>query len=78
MKYLLGIIKGLIYLATSVPRTHQRVLYPKVFMVQAYADTLISKSEFHNMGPIHPLLNLSFFILLIMILILGRFNRKEI
>ena len=55
-----------------------RVLYPKVFMLQAYADAIISKSEFHNMGPIHPLLNLSFFILLIMILMLGRFNRKEI
>jgi ABC-type transport system involved in multi-copper enzyme maturation permease subunit len=55
-----------------------RVLYPKVFMVQAYADAIISKSEFHNMGPFHPLLNLSFFILLIMTLMLGCFNRKEI
>ena len=55
-----------------------RVLYPKVFMVQAYADTIISKSEFHNMGSVHPLLNLSFFILLIMTLMLGCFNRKEI
>ncbi|MBW1867395.1 MAG: ABC transporter permease [Deltaproteobacteria bacterium] len=58
-----------------------RVLYPKVFMVQVYADTIISKSEFHNMGPFHPfhpLLNLSFFILLIMTLMLGSFNRKEI
>jgi len=55
-----------------------RVLYPKVFMVQAYADAIISKSEFHNMGPLHPLLNLSFFILLIMALMLGSFHRKEI
>lgn len=55
-----------------------RVLYPKVFMVQAYADAIISKSEFHNMGPLHPLLNLSFFILLIMTLTLGSFHRKEI
>lgn len=55
-----------------------RVLYPKVFMVQAYADAIISKSEFHNMGPFHPLLNLSFFILLIMTLMLSCFNRKEI
>ena len=54
------------------------VLYPKVFMVQAYADAIISKSEFHNIGPLHPLLNLSFFILLIMTLMLGCFNRKEI
>jgi len=55
-----------------------RVLYPKVFMVQSYADTIISKSEFHNMGPLHPILNLAFFILLIMALMLVCFNRKEI
>ena len=55
-----------------------RVLYPKVFMLQAYADAIISKSEFHNMGPFHPLLNLSLYILLIMMLMLGYFNRKEI
>ena len=55
-----------------------RVLYPKVFMVQAYADAIISESEFSNMGPFHPLLNLSFFILLIMMLMLVFFNRKEI
>jgi ABC-type transport system involved in multi-copper enzyme maturation permease subunit len=55
-----------------------RVLYPKVFMVQAYANAIISKSEFHNLGPFHPLLNLSFFILLIMTLMLGCFHRKEI
>jgi len=55
-----------------------RVLYPKVFMVQAYADSIISNSEFHNMGPLHPLLNLSFYILLIIALMLGSFQRKEI
>jgi ABC-type transport system involved in multi-copper enzyme maturation permease subunit len=55
-----------------------RIVYPKVFMLQAYADAIISKSEFHQMGPFHPLLNLSFFILLIMMLMLGCFNRKEI
>jgi hypothetical protein len=55
-----------------------RVVYPKVFMLQAYADAIISKSEFHNMGPFHPLLNLSLFILLIMMLMLGSFSRKDI
>ena len=55
-----------------------RVIYPKVFMLQAYADAVISKSGFQNMGPFHPLLNLTFFILLIMILMLALFNRKEI
>ena len=55
-----------------------RILYPKVFMVQAYADTIISNSVFHNMGSVHPLLNLSFFIVLIITLMLALFNRKEI
>ena len=55
-----------------------RVLYPKVFMVQAYADSIISQSEFHPMGPLHPLLNLACYILLIMALMLGSFHRKEI
>ena len=55
-----------------------RILYPKVFMLQAYADAIISKSEFHNLGPLHPLLNLSLFILLLMMLMLGCYNRKEI
>jgi len=55
-----------------------RILYPKVFMLQAYADAIISKSDFHNMGPFHPLINLFFFILLLMTLMLVIFNRKEI
>ena len=55
-----------------------RVVYPKVFMLQAYADAIISKSDFHNMGPFHPLLNLSLYIFLIRVLMLGYFNRKEI
>jgi ABC-type transport system involved in multi-copper enzyme maturation permease subunit len=55
-----------------------RVVYPKVFMLQAYADTVISKSEFHNMGPLHPFVNISIFIFLIVILMLGFFKRKEI
>lgn len=55
-----------------------RVLYPKVFMVQAYADAIISKSEFHGMGPVNPLVNLSFFILLIMMFMVGCFNRRPV
>ena len=55
-----------------------RILYPKVFMLQAYADAIISDSEFHIMGPFHPLLNLSFYIIFIILLLLGFYNRKEI
>ena len=55
-----------------------RVLYPKVFGLQAWADTLISRGDFYTMGPFHPFLNLSFFILLILALMVGAFNRKAI
>jgi ABC-type transport system involved in multi-copper enzyme maturation permease subunit len=55
-----------------------RILYPKVFMVQAYADAILSKNQFHNMGTIHPLLNISVFILLIIVVMLVSFHRKEI
>ena len=55
-----------------------RVLYPKVFMVQAYADAIIGQNEFQNMGPFHPLLNLSVFILFVLMLLLIRFHQKEI
>ena len=72
------IVRSAVPVSTNGGPALWRVLYPKVFMLQAYADAIISKSEFHNMGPFHPLLNLSFFILLILMLMLGCFNRKEI
>ena len=55
-----------------------RIIYPKVFMVQAYAGSIISKGEFSNMSPFHPVLNLFFYILLLMTLMLIRFNEKEV
>jgi ABC-type transport system involved in multi-copper enzyme maturation permease subunit len=55
-----------------------RVIYPKVFMVQAYAGSIISKSEFTGMGIVHPVLNLSGYILVLMTLTLICFNKKEI
>jgi ABC-type transport system involved in multi-copper enzyme maturation permease subunit len=72
------IVRSAVPSATHSGPALWRVLYPKVFMVQAYADAIIGKSEFHNMGPLHPLLNLSVFILLIMTLMLVSFNRKAI
>jgi hypothetical protein len=55
-----------------------RILYPKVYMVQAYADSIIGQSSFHNMGPISPILNVSVYIILIAVLMLVAFNKKEI
>ena len=60
------------------PPAMWRILYPKVYMVQAYADSIISQSSFNRMGPVHPILNVSFYIILITMLMLVVFNRKEI
>jgi len=55
-----------------------RALYPKVFMVQAYAGSIISKSEFTGMGIVHPVMNLSCYIFIFMVALLICFNKKEI
>ena len=55
-----------------------RILFPKVYMVQAYADSIITQSSFHNMGPVNPILNVSIYIVLITALMLVGFGRKEI
>jgi ABC-type transport system involved in multi-copper enzyme maturation permease subunit len=72
------IIRSALPASTNWETALWRVFYPKVFMLQAYADAIISKSEFHNMGPFHPLLNLSLFIFIIVMLMSVCFNRKEI
>ena len=47
-------------------------------MVQAYADSIIGQSSFNNMGPLQPILNVSFFIILIIMLMIVAFNKKEL
>jgi len=72
------IVKSAVAPAANTDPALWRILYPKVFMVQAYADSIISQSQLSPMGPFHPMLNLSVFILLIMTLLLISFNKKEI
>ncbi|MCD4742339.1 MAG: hypothetical protein K8R67_07685 [Desulfobacteraceae bacterium] len=55
-----------------------RVFYPKLFMVQAYADSIINQSNFMGIGSIHPLVNISMFIALLIMLTLFIFYKKEI
>jgi ABC-type transport system involved in multi-copper enzyme maturation permease subunit len=55
-----------------------RMIYPKVYMVQAYADSIINQSTFHTMGPVNPLLNVLIYILLITWLMLAVFSKKEL
>ncbi len=55
-----------------------RIFYPKLFMVQAYADSLISQNQFVTLGPVHPLINVFAFILLLISLTLLVFKKKSI
>jgi hypothetical protein len=72
------ILKTAIPSAAASPPALWRILYPKVYMVQAYADSIIGQSSFNNMGPFHPILNVLFYIILITTLMLLVFNKKEI
>jgi ABC-type transport system involved in multi-copper enzyme maturation permease subunit len=72
------ILKTAIPSAAASPPALWRILYPKVYMVQAYADSIIGQSSFNNMGPLHPILNVLFYIILITTLMLLVFNKKEI
>jgi len=72
------ILKTAVPSAAASPPALWRILYPKVYMVQAYADSIIRQNSFNNMGPLQPILNVSFFIILITTLMLVIFNKKEI
>jgi len=72
------ILKITVPSAAASPPALWRILYPKVYMVLSYADSIIGQSSFNNMGPLHPILNLFFFIILITALMLVVFNKKEI
>lgn len=64
-------------MANSTPAAW-RIFFPKLFMVQAYGDSLISHTPFMGIGPLHPLINIAIFIILMITITLLVFNRKEI
>lgn len=55
-----------------------RLFYPKLFMVQAYADTVISQNAFVGLGPVHPLINVLGFSGLFICLTVAIFNKKSL
>ncbi|MCP3944496.1 MAG: ABC transporter permease [Desulfobacteraceae bacterium] len=68
-------------MAPSIPKSAPalwRIFYPKLFMVQAWADSLISQDTFIGLGPVHPLINVLAFIILLISLTLLIFNKRSI
>jgi ABC-type transport system involved in multi-copper enzyme maturation permease subunit len=55
-----------------------RIIYPKIFMVQSFAESLITKNDFTGLGPVHPVVNVVVFSFLILAVLVASFNRKEI
>jgi len=55
-----------------------RVLYPKVYLLQDYAVSIIDTSEFIGMGPVHPAINVLAYISVIVAALYFSFRRKEL
>jgi ABC-type transport system involved in multi-copper enzyme maturation permease subunit len=55
-----------------------RLLYPKLYMVQHYAATVINGDEFHHFGPVHPLVNVLLYCAALTAMLFFAFQRKEI
>ncbi len=55
-----------------------RIIYPKVALLQHYAVSIIDKSEYTFLGPIHPAGNVFLFTLLAGVLLMVSFNKREL
>jgi ABC-type transport system involved in multi-copper enzyme maturation permease subunit len=55
-----------------------RVLYPKICSLQNWAVSLIDKSDFTAMGPVHPVLNVLFFIVVLGALLFWSMDKREV
>jgi ABC-type transport system involved in multi-copper enzyme maturation permease subunit len=55
-----------------------RIIYPKVYMFQYYASTLISNNELEGMGPTYTWANVALYTVVLAAAILWSFNRKEV
>jgi ABC-type transport system involved in multi-copper enzyme maturation permease subunit len=55
-----------------------RRAWPKVSSLQYYAVSLVDKSPFHGMGPVHPLVNILAYACLTAVLIAVVFKKREV
>ncbi len=55
-----------------------QVLWPKTAMLQYYASSFVGDSNFNTKGPVHPLVNICFYILISYIILIWVFNRKDV
>jgi ABC-type transport system involved in multi-copper enzyme maturation permease subunit len=55
-----------------------RMAWPKVSSLQSYAISLVDKSPFHGIGPVHPLVNMALYVCCIAVLLVFAFRKREL
>jgi ABC-type transport system involved in multi-copper enzyme maturation permease subunit len=55
-----------------------RMAWPKVSSLQYFAASLVDKSRFHTIGPVHPAINILIFICIMAALLAVMFQKKEV
>jgi hypothetical protein len=55
-----------------------RVLWPKVCSLQYFAESLIDQSKPHQIGPMHPSINILVFIVIAAFALVWRFEKEEL
>lgn len=55
-----------------------RLFYPKVYMLQHYAVTVISRDEWYRFGPVHPLVNVLLYCAVLFVILIFVFDRKDL
>ena len=54
-----------------------RITWPKISSLQSYAISLVDKSPFHSIGPIHPLINVALYVCLTSLMLILLFRKRE-
>ncbi|MCU0609473.1 MAG: hypothetical protein MUF22_06890 [Chitinispirillaceae bacterium] len=73
-----ALVKSMMQGDSSAPVALWRLVYPKIFMVQAFADSIISNTAFSSLGPVHPVLNVALFCVILAAALVAVFDRKEL
>jgi ABC-type transport system involved in multi-copper enzyme maturation permease subunit len=60
------------------PLSLWRVLWPKIASLQFFAASFIDNSDFHSMGPLHPVITVSLWTIIVGGILLWRFQREEL
>jgi len=55
-----------------------RLIYPKLYMLQHYATTVITGDAFHQIGPVHPLINVLLYCAVLLGALLFVFMKRDV